>query len=1552
MANQKKSTKGKKTTASKRTKSSAAKRPSAGRKTAKPSAAKSVEAKRKPARKPAKPGAGKSTASAKPAARKPASKPAKPANSPARKPAKAAVKTKAPKRPAPDPRVVAAAAAAPRGGGARPSIQVPGKKAVTGPIKGPIKTPIQPPRGRAVKKPAPPLLLLPLRLEYRLRKAGDDETVAAVDPRRIAMRKRREALLARGKTSPRVSPFVFRKRTPRRSELLVRWFPDDPFAEQSVMPASDEERAALAAFDQARDGRPWHQLDDPAVAAAWQAFASAVGGVYRAVQLARHGAEGEADWEEAYGRLFALPERVALYTMTKGRLAPLAEGAPIRDGLRYVPDALGEEQWLTHFGRAEEAGMAVTLSDPTSVSQALGADWVVAVGIAEGDRSDELERFLGRAVSTGRFALLEQDVPTNNSSDADTPFESVPRDSVAAARAMSYRERPDGRGETDADRLADALGVDPKLLHGAPGGGNRECLDARAMARVILPGLVDTITSTLFSGLLPGVERDGLVAFLAERAAARGPLPAVRLGRNPYGVLPIAAPDALEAPNAASEAVFDFARGFAHAVVEANGGKAGAVPVIEPGDSRLEEKLEQILALNPVSVTARVGGHSGDPKALGCPYVKSGAYDPADYLNSVGRLRLSKLEKPGVRHRHPLLYRLALLSREVLARDLPKGSRRADPDRPFTPVELRRMRLPKTLTGPFVQFNAALAHLAERPAEELEVLLMEVLDLVNHRADAWLTGLAQWRLEEQRAHEKRTRVGYYGFIGQPNPKAVTGSGDGYIQAPGVNQAVTAGLLRSASRRFAGEGAFQIDLSSRRARKGLALLGLLRGGLTLREALGHRAERWLHDHGGDREIHSLRKAFPLAMGEGDGHSNNQSNSQNSNISRLLDGLAFAEASAAYAGAACTDKAKCRDAHKALADEFDALSDLVMAEAMHQLASGNSGAANAWVKVLSGGAAPLNNDFLAIRRAGQSSAHRVSLVLAPAAAAEGAAPRSVAEPTVADLAAELAAGFERCAVGVALVPPGAGEAAWRAAVPLSDLGMTPVDLLIGGANEIVVRARWSVTRAWRTGAALGVSAGGVTLHQALGPFPDENPTGYINQTLPLHLDLDHGRAATSANALLAALTPLRRMLGKGRALEATDLNAASEAEPLSEALIAARVGDGVTVARGRADALHGALDRLIADLGEAAGEARVAADEMLRMADADVEAVRSDRQWERVIATRDRLDGLLEEAARFALPQALRLFSDAETVTALEAYFGNVTAVLTALEKKRAALAAAIARDTAGGSERRDLEARRTALIGALRQATDGDALAVLLPFTGGDETRPAVKRAPVAKAIGDWPKVRPALNAALELAATHRGFAAWVTDDRATGVAESADPFNRPESEVPPVRYHGTHIGRIDGPLGGSGGGYCGVVVDEWSDFRPSAVQNTALAVNYDSPQSEPPHVLLLGVAGGDEQSSWSEAGAAALVGEAIRLMRVRALPAADGAFSTLGYRGFNLVPPGTDGKPRLPVRNLKLKLAEIGALAEVQYMKRLPSKGGVFETAVMRAKSNKGRVKR
>jgi hypothetical protein len=119
----------------------------------------------------------------------------------------------------------------------------------------------------------------------------------------------------------------------------------------------------------------------------------------------------------------------------------------------------------------------------------------------------------------------------------------------------------------------------------------------------------------------------------------------------------------------------------------------------------------------------------------------------------------------------------------------------------------------------------------------------------------------------------------------------------------------------------------------------------------------------------------------------------------------------------------------------------------------------------------------------------------------------------------------------------------------------------------------------------------------------------------------------------------------------------------------------------------------------------------------------------------------------------------------------------------------------------------------------------------------------------------------------------------------------------------------------------TGSAAAGFVVDEWAEQRPSRNQAAGVAINYDSPQGEPPQCLLLCVSPNPRAAAWSEAGAAAMVFEAIQWMKVRALSSGDRLWPTAMLPRGNQVARKGD-KRRIPQRLFKRLDLEFAGIDE------------------------------
>jgi hypothetical protein len=1379
---------------------------------------------------------------------------------------------------------------------------------------------------------AAPLLLLPLRVEYRVVEVARpirvtagvsellrDDPAASIDPVGHAPR--------RGRAGTRATLSVRELSLRNRREIWFRWFPEDDFAERGIEPPTDDERAALSAFEGMIGAKPWHDAADATVVSAWQTLVRSVAPP-RAVHLLRNrAAEGNADWTDRIGSITLLPARVALFGIAAdGTVTALAAGTPIAD-VRYTPEALQDEGWLTNFDLAVSKGMGCRLSDARLVEAALAADWIVAIGLADGDAIEAFATLVGDAVANGTFEFLEQDTPTNNSGGVASGLSEPRADLPAFLARATEAERGvlDSPLEQAADLFSEALQTPASVVRSAAGSGDAAFEDARAMLYVVGPVLFDAVATGVVDW--KGLAEDRVLDFFAQSIAARGTLPPVRFGKNPYGILPVthvsdAEPFAFDSPEEAR--IDGLLKRFLN-VSRAALLTQDPAPVVGPGDPDAASKLEAIFKLNAVSRRLDVADTgSSATRALGCAYVANADWQPSEYLKSlrVGLLRLlpdPDESDPGP----PLLYRLARLAlaknivapvlvntltpAEVTLRAMPALGASPAVDRRWDLIagaNIASLATGGAITGIVPDVDAAIRRMAARLAQglthleavaarpdgvtRLEILLLETIDLFQHRIDAWASGLAYRRLvRRRRAGRTGLAGGYYGLIGRLRPGSATAGTDGYIQAPSPTQAATAALLRSAHLRHAA-GPFAIDLSSARVRRGQFHLDLLSKGLTVAESLGHVGERYLHERRRDDLIAPLRQRFPLR----------NANDDTSLEIRLFDGLAFVHSDL---GVFQPDlRPPLEELKGALVEDLDTLADLVLAEAVHHRAHGQAGAANAWLQVLSGHPVPGRPTVVRTVRSGHASSHRVAWLLSSAPNGTGA--RALAEPALARLAATALTRFQSCRVAVRIGTGGTAPGATVTARLAADLGLEPLDLLLGGESEIRVRAVHFALYRWARNPAL---------RQALGPLPDENLASFLAEQRPLAIDMDVGNP--TAASLVRRAGELRKIVQQARVLEPSDLNAAARPDrPLTDAVTAELLGESGTILAARANAL---AIRIAAD----AASARAALTELLfraRRYRNGLDAALGDSElaslFQAVEVARRAYDDALVAVSRYGEPGALRPFTTGEVALAPEEFASVFTALLERVDAKATRLTTAAQAATASPADAASARSVVATLTDALQGALDGDALPILPLIRKRPETTAEAdfgSGTAVAGSLSEWAPLRAQVRDVARFAATLATVRAYEVTEAAT-TTNDPDPDPRPEAEAPRPHYYGTFL--ADSTFVAGARLYAGIVVDEWAEQRPSRSQTTGVALNYDTPQSEAPNCLLLCEPPTGDRTAWDELSAARMVAETISWMKIRALPAQRRLSPGGLLPQINQVPfkPGPDGKRRIPTRPL------------------------------------------
>src|SRR5215213_2449778 len=215
------------------------------------------------------------------------------------------------------------------------------------------------------------------------------------------------------------------------------------------------------------------------------------------------------------------------------------------DGNLFVPP---EMRWMTDFQTAIENGMGFRIR-LTNEQASRGFDRIIVLGVRFHADSNEAQTELEELLTHHRFgrhgiSLVAQGTPTNNTEnsssgfdrndDADQSFDQREKESLFTVSA-NWSDKSDGQWH------AEYLGIDPVTVQNFRNAGGKDQADALAMNTALFPATLgywmESMMQPVFSQPVVDVTREFFNAYVS----GRGPIPALRIGRQPYGIFPATA---------------------------------------------------------------------------------------------------------------------------------------------------------------------------------------------------------------------------------------------------------------------------------------------------------------------------------------------------------------------------------------------------------------------------------------------------------------------------------------------------------------------------------------------------------------------------------------------------------------------------------------------------------------------------------------------------------------------------------------------------------------------------------------------------------------------------------------------------------------------------------------------------------------------------------------------------------------------------------------------------------------------------------------------------
>ncbi|MCH5377862.1 MAG: hypothetical protein JJ992_28230, partial [Planctomycetes bacterium] len=198
--------------------------------------------------------------------------------------------------------------------------------------------------------------------------------------------------------------------------------------------------------------------------------------------------------------------------------------------------------WIWDFENAIGKGMALRVALPEPFASA-GFDRLLVLGMRVSAEPSHHQRVLEELIENHRYSpdgmgLIPQGTPTNHTEDAQPGFSTDDAEGDTSFE-LEVAETPppadDDLGKTDAQRLAEAWDVDYAHLAHIANAGQREVSRAKGMNRALWPATIGYFLEELLG--IDTDNRDRLRRFFTADVVARGSLPAIRVGKQPYGVL-------------------------------------------------------------------------------------------------------------------------------------------------------------------------------------------------------------------------------------------------------------------------------------------------------------------------------------------------------------------------------------------------------------------------------------------------------------------------------------------------------------------------------------------------------------------------------------------------------------------------------------------------------------------------------------------------------------------------------------------------------------------------------------------------------------------------------------------------------------------------------------------------------------------------------------------------------------------------------------------------------------------------------------------------------